>query len=85
LGGSQFQVIQGKKVSKTPSQWLKTSGAHAYHLSDGGLQSRLAWAKKLRPYLQIIRAKRTGAMAEVLEHLPREHEALSSNDSTSKN
>jgi hypothetical protein len=69
-----------KKVCKTPSQWGEKVGRGGVHL-PGRLTVQASVAKTSDPVSKIITAKR----AQVVQHLPGKHRALSSNPSTTAN
>jgi hypothetical protein len=91
FGRIAFESSPGKRFMRFPSQWKKLGlGVVAYTCHPGygekpkigGLQCRLAWTKSKTS--KITRTKRTGGVAQVLEHLPKKCEALSSNPNTTK-
>jgi hypothetical protein len=79
----EVQASLDKKVCKFPSQRKKV-GVVACHPSHGGKckigssQSRLAWAKS-ETLISKINRKRVGGVAQAVELLSSEWEALSSN------
>jgi hypothetical protein len=76
------QIVSPGPIS-TGRSWARWCTCHpSYDRKHKGSQFRSAWAEKQDPISKIIREKRAGGMAQVIECLPSNTESLSSNPST---